>query len=268
MILTDTHPQFRMPLLLELIKGNLGTRIYHVNLAGFDTHSNQLSRHTGLLDNLSQSVEAFLSDMNVGDQAEDVLVMTFSEFGRRISQNGSAGTDHGTAAPLFLFGKGVTGGLYGEMPALDDVDRSGNMKYSSDFRSVYATVLNKWFGVPEEDVTEVFGAAFETIPFIDNPSTVGAEDSPTVPKSFALEQNYPNPFNPTTRISFSLDQAGPAQLDVYDVAGRKVRSIIDANLSAGRHEYEFRADGLASGTYLYRLKTLSGTLSRQMTLLR
>ncbi len=256
-----------LAVIAQMIKGNLGTRIYHVNLSGFDTHSNQLSRHTTLLDNLSRSVAAFLEDLQVSGYQDNALVMTFSEFGRRIDQNGSAGTDHGTAAPLFLFGSGVAGGIFGEHSNLEDVDRSGNMEHTTDFRRVYATVLNDWFGISESDVAAVFGSVYDMIPFIENPSTVST-DTPGIPQSFTLEQNYPNPFNPTTRIRFTLDEPGMTKLYVFDIAGRKIRAIVDATLAAGTHEVEFNSTGLASGTYLYRLQTPSGSLTRRMTLLR
>jgi uncharacterized protein (DUF1501 family) len=263
----DTTLGRNLAVISQMIKGQLGTRIYHVNLSGFDTHSNQIGRHTGLFDNLSRSVSAFLQDLEVTGHQDDALVMTFSEFGRRINQNGSAGTDHGTAAPLFLFGSGVNGGMYGEHPDLGDVDKSGNMKFTTDFRRVYASVLNDWFGITDENVATVLGSEFDIIPFVSNPSTV-ATDTPSIPSGFSLSQNYPNPFNPTTRIGFTLDQPGQTRLEVFDIAGRKISSIVNAPLGIGHHEVEFNASGLASGAYLYRLQTPAGSITKRMTLLR
>jgi len=147
--------------------------------------------------------------------------MTFSEFGRRVGQNGSAGTDHGTAAPMFLFGAGVTGGMYGAQPALDDLDNASNMKFNTDFRSVYSSILLDWFGLDSSDVNQIFGGEFPQISLIENPTGVNL-DNPSIPSSITLNQNYPNPFNPTTTISFSLKRTLPVTLDVYAVSGRLV----------------------------------------------
>ena len=253
----------------QLIKGGLGARIYSVSLGGFDTHSDQRDRHGPLLDNLARSISAFLNDVS-GDEVEDeVLVMTYSEFGRRINQNGSAGTDHGTSAPLFLFGNGLNGGIYGHNPDLVNLDYTGNIAYEFDFRSIYATVLQDWFGLPEADVAANLNGDFETLPIVDGPpANPTAVEEEAVPEAFALHQNYPNPFNPTTTISYTLGRTGRVQLRVYDVQGRLVRTLLDKTMAAGSYAQSFDATGLPSGTYLYRLDTPDGHQSRRMTLVR
>ncbi len=110
----------------RLIKGQLGAKIYHVTLGGFDTHSNQLGDHATLLSRLSEALDAFMRDIALDESDNEVLAMTFSEFGRRVEQNGSNGTDHGAAAPLFLLGNGLNGGLYGDAPDLLDL-QGGNL---------------------------------------------------------------------------------------------------------------------------------------------
>ena len=257
-----------MSIAAQLIKGGLGARIYSVSIGGFDTHSNQRERHGPLLSNLSRSIAAFLEDMNDESVEEEVLVMTYSEFGRRIEQNGSGGTDHGTAAPLFLFGDGVQGGIYGHNPDLINLDRTGNIPYEFDFRSVYATVLQDWFGLPEADVAGVLHDVYETLPVIGGTASPTAVEEEAVPEAFALHQNYPNPFNPTTTISYSLAKTGRVQLRVYDVQGRLVRTLLDKTLAAGSYAQSFDASGLPSGTYFYRLDTPDGHQSRRMTLVR
>lgn len=250
----------------QLIKGRLGARIYHVSLGGFDTHANQLTAHANLLRFLAEGVKAFLDDL--GTQRDDVLVMTFSEFGRRVYENGSAGTDHGTAAPLFLFGGDVEGGLYGPVPDLENLT-SGNLRHGIDFRQAYATVLQDWFGLDAASVEGVLGGSFETLGFVATPATSTATEPQGLPRVFTLHQNYPNPFNPSTSISFALTEAAPVRLRVYDVAGREVALLLDGGVHApGYHTVSFDASHLPSGTYLYRLETPAGQQSRKMVLVR
>ncbi len=130
----------------QLIDAGLATRIYYVTIGGFDTHSEQSEAHAALLGELGNAVEAFLSDLARHGHQQRVLVMSFSEFGRRVKENASRGTDHGAAAPMFLAGGSVRGGLHGEHPSLTDLE-DGDLRYHTDFRSVYATVAEDWLGV-------------------------------------------------------------------------------------------------------------------------
>ena len=256
-----------MAIVAQLIKGKLGTSIYHVNLGGFDTHAVQAGQHATLLTYLAEAVDAFYRDIAASGLQEEVLIMTISEFGRRVDQNGSGGTDHGTAAPMFLFGAGIDGGLYGQMPSLSDLDRAKNMIFNTDFRSVYASVLLDWFGLASTDVSIVLGGDYPLISFISDPTSVGRELA-EIPSRFELEQNYPNPFNPSTRISFSIATAGDVRLVVYDLMGRRVAELVNTFLPSGRHEIMFEARSLASGSYVYRLDTPDGTASKQMVMMR
>jgi uncharacterized protein (DUF1501 family) len=126
-----------------MIAGGLPTRVYYVSLGGFDTHAGERGRHDNLMTQLAQGVGAFWKDLKAQGNDDRVLMMTFSEFGRRVVQNASGGTDHGTAAPMFMIGKGVKEGIVGKHPSLTDLDQ-GDLKYNLDFRSVYATVLQNW----------------------------------------------------------------------------------------------------------------------------
>ena len=130
-----------------LIAAGLPTRVYFVSLGGFDTHSNQLATHRNLLTTLSEGLIAFQKDLEVHRLDSQVLTMTFSEFGRRPAENESRGTDHGTAAPIFVMGSTVKGGLHGSAPSLA-LDRGQDLAYSTDFRQVYSTVLDRWFSCP------------------------------------------------------------------------------------------------------------------------
>jgi uncharacterized protein (DUF1501 family) len=143
-----------------MIAGGLPTRVYYVSLGGFDTHANQKQRHDVLMKNLAAGLGAFWDDLKQQGNQDRVLVMTFSEFGRRLEQNGSGGTDHGAAAPMFLMGPKITPGLLGKYPSLKDLDQ-GDLKYNVDFRSVYATVLQNWLGTPSKPI---LGNQFPTFP--------------------------------------------------------------------------------------------------------
>src|SRR5439155_23802286 len=137
----------RLELIAQIIKAGFGTRIYYTSLDGFDTHANQLAAHAALLTELSDSLAAFHADLAAAGQADRVAVLTFSEFGRRVAENASQGTDHGAAAPLFVVGPVAKPGLVGEHPSFDDLD-DGDLKHHTDFRRVYAALLDAWLGLP------------------------------------------------------------------------------------------------------------------------
>src|SRR5438128_2594713 len=144
----------------ELIVTGTGVKILHVTLGGFDTHYTELQRHDDLMGYLDTALSSFYQDLACHGMSDRVLVATWSEFGRRPKENASAGTDHGTAAPVFLIGDPVKGGLYGEQPSLAKLDASGNLGYALDFRSVYQEILNSHL---EVDAKEVFAQSFEPI---------------------------------------------------------------------------------------------------------
>jgi uncharacterized protein (DUF1501 family) len=147
----------------QLISADLGTRVYFTQFGGFDTHSNQPNTQARLLGGLSNSIDAFFRDLERVGRADNVLVMTFSEFGRRPQENGSNGTDHGTAGPMFVVGRRVEGGLYGDYPSLVNLDGNKNLKYEVDFRAVYGTVIEGWLGA---DQRTALGARYENVGFI------------------------------------------------------------------------------------------------------
>lgn len=151
----------RMTLIAQLIKAGLTTRIYYTELAGFDTHASQWGTHPRLLRELGDAVEAFISDLSASGEAERVLVLVYSEFGRRLNENASGGTDHGTVQPVFLAGGAMRGPFIGSSPDLHDLDASGDPKYSIDFRRIYATLLNDWLACPS---AVVLGERIEPLP--------------------------------------------------------------------------------------------------------
>ena len=145
-----------------LISAGMPTRLYYVTYAGnsFDTHVQQADLHARLLMYTADAVRGFVEDLKRIGHADEVAVLIFTEFGRRVEENGSLGTDHGTATPMFVVGKGVKGGLHGQHPSLTDLD-DGNMKMTTDFRRVYATMIKEWLGY--DDTPKILKGSFETL---------------------------------------------------------------------------------------------------------
>lgn len=150
----------QLKMVAQVIAGNLGTRLFSVSMGGFDTHANEHEAHTKLFTQLGDALDAFMQDMAALKMQDNVTIMAFSEFGRRVKQNGSSGTDHGTAEPMFVIGNRVNGGLYGSYPSLGDLDNNGDLKYTADFRSIYAGVLRDVVGA---DPTPILGGAFSPV---------------------------------------------------------------------------------------------------------
>jgi uncharacterized protein (DUF1501 family) len=143
----------------QLIDAGLGARLFYVTLDGFDTHAGQAAPHANLLRELSEAISAFYRDLSGRGHRDRLLVMTFSEFGRRAQENGSRGTDHGSAAPMFLIGGRVKAGLIGAHPSLTNLE-DGNLRHHTDFRQVYASLLDSWLGVPSR---QVLGREFQPV---------------------------------------------------------------------------------------------------------
>lgn len=263
----------QLKVVARLIAGGLKTRIYVVNLGGFDTHSNQVvagttetGTHANLLGRLSKAIAAFQDDLKLLNVEDRVVGMTFSEFGRRIISNASGGTDHGAAAPLMVFGKHVNPGIIGTNPVIPaTVTASNNIPMQYDFRSVYASILRDWFGVPQAELETVLLKNFQSLPIIAVPTSVRPVSSE--PREMTLYQNYPNPFNPSTRIRFSVTD-GYMRLDVYNALGQEIQTLAEGTFSAGEHEVVFNGDGLPSGVYYCRLQQGSSVQIKSLSLIK
>lgn len=149
-------------IIARMIAGGLTTRVYYASQGGFDTHAGQIGAHERLLGDFNDAITAFVVDLKQQGNFERVLLMTFSEFGRRVQENANGGTDHGTAAPMFVLGGKVKAGLLGKYPSLTDLDR-GDLKFNTDFRSVYGTVLDQWLKAPSQSV---LGRKFAALPLL------------------------------------------------------------------------------------------------------
>ncbi|MEM7509894.1 MAG: DUF1501 domain-containing protein, partial [Bacteroidota bacterium] len=210
-------------------------------------------RHIELLKQVSEAIFAFQDDLRLFGLEDRVLGMTFSEFGRRIKANDSFGTDHGAAAPLFVFGSQVNNQIFGTNPIIPlDAGVQDNIPMQYDFRAVYSSVLIEWFGAPEGLVQDVMlGDSYETIPLVKQ-STVSIEDE--LAKDIRLGQNFPNPFIDMTRIPIELDRAEHIQVKVYNAMGQELSTILDRKLAVGKHEVPFEGHKLPVGNYYLRMQ--------------
>ncbi|RME93761.1 MAG: DUF1501 domain-containing protein, partial [Bacteroidetes bacterium] len=258
----------QLALVARLIRGGLGTRLYMVVHDGFDTHAGQNGNHPRLVQQLADAVRDFHQDLSNAEQGERVLSMTFSEFGRRIEQNASNGTDHGAAAPLFLFGEGLNGnGSLGGLPDLEEVDENGNLVYQVDFRSLYATVLEQWLCIDSSLVDEVMGATFERMPGLgldcSAVSTFQASRQPAV----ALKAWF---YGGQLFVHYDLPQAGDVEITLYNMLGQPLRSVFRNYQLAGTHQQQFNlADiGWAAGVYICNLRVGANQYSKQISLVR
>ena len=252
----------------RLVKGGLGSRIYAVSIGGFDTHSNQLNRQPELLRQIAEGVAAFYADL--GADAGRVLTMTFSEFGRTASENGSAGTDHAEASPLLVFGAGVGGGLYGEGsgPALDTLDAGRNaLPMSVDFRRVYASVLGDWFGMEADETAAVLGSDHAPLGGLVDASLSTPTAAPPAPDALDL-QVAPNPVVGRAAVSFSLAAPASVALDLVDAQGRIVRSVAAGPHGSGAHAAPLDVSGLAAGVYVLRLRAGGAARALPITVVR
>jgi len=185
-----------------------------------------------------------------------VIGMTYSEFGRRIKSNASGGTDHGSAAPLFLFGKNVRGGVFGDNPNIpSSATTNDNISYQFDFRAVYNTILQNWFCVSSNAEIEILLKQFPTIPLI-NSSVCGINDKNSIFSKESLIYNYPNPFTNMTKIEFKTN-GGQTSLQLLNGEGTVIQMLVEANYNfAGTNSYNLYGASLSPGVYYIRMQNV------------
>ena len=254
----------------RLISGGLQSRVYVVSLGGFDTHAAQVvagdptsGEHAVLLDQLSQSVAAFQEDLKLLGLEERVLGMTYSEFGRRIRSNLSNGTDHGSAAPMMLFGSCVNPGIVGDNPQISDtVDIQEGVAMQYDFRDVYGSVLMDWFGVEESEVQSLLHQQFTYLPILTpcDGSTTSSRD-PQDFHTLIQTELHPNPVRQAGTITLELPIPGRVRIQIFDATGALLLTLTDRRLPAGQHRIPVRTAGLAAGNYFYRVQLEGGAVA-------
>ena len=250
----------QLALVARLIKGNLGTKMYMVNLGGFDTHANQPSYHPALMTELAEAIDFFYQDLAAGDKDKHVLSMTFSEFGRRVQQNASNGTDHGSAAPVILFGEGLNGsGVMGTRPDLRNLDAAGNMFFDIDFREVYATVLEDWLCIDPTVVDQTLGSNFNRLAL-----GISCQATP-VYNALRLQLEHQARYvqGGNINIYFELPETMNIDLQIFNMLGQPVAQLFKGRLPEGPHSYPFQPKGyVPNGHYVYRLEADGQAFSR------
>lgn len=253
----------KLKVVARLIAGGLKTKVYVVDIGGFDTHSDQVADggtttgiHANLLTELSDAIEAFQEDLQLLNLDQRVIGLTFSEFGRRIRSNDSLGTDHGTAAPMMVFGTCVNPSIIGENPTISrEADRQEGVAMQFDFRSVYSSLLIDWFGVTEQTVRDLLYPDFQHLPILNDCSQITA--------THFLENNLvqlsvaPNPFRQHTQLEFTV-QSGWVKISLFDIAGSELKVLTNQKFSEGTHQLSLNTSNLSAGSYICHIQTEYG----------
>ena len=255
----------QLKIVSRLIKGGLKTRIYMVSTGGFDTHSVQANAdtttgaHATLLQRLSDAIKAFQDDLQFLGIQDRVIGMTYSEFGRRIKSNSSVGTDHGAAAPMFLFGTKIEQGVLGDNPTIPTVASvNDNVPMQYDFRSIYSTILEKWFCLDKTVVAGLYppniNNQLQSLPLFKSSIVCNAVTRPPDPAFDAIISNSPNPFTERTTIRFRTE-GGHTLIQIIDTLGRVIKNLLEQDyLTAGVNTVTFDSGGLPTGIYYARLQ--------------
>lgn len=262
----DNRLAHQLQIVARLIKGGLKTRVYTVTMGGFDTHKRQVNasdtstgNHAKLMKDLSSSINAFQRDMELMQQDDRVIGMTFSEFGRRIKSNASLGTDHGAAAPLILFGKHAKKGILGTSPNIpSDIDVVNNVPFQYDFRSVYASVLERWFCVKQPLLNTLLLQNYQSLPVIKGgPCGLGDDPDDTNNQSDKLLlKMWPMPYTLNATLQFSTT-GGHTMIQQINSLGQVVKVLANGEYTAGTYNIDIYDDGLPSGPYFIRLQNQS-----------
>jgi uncharacterized protein (DUF1501 family) len=251
----------------QMISGGLKTKVYILNINGFDTHDSQVlqtnttqGEHADLLKKLSDAIAAFQNDLQLLGLEERVAGMTFSEFGRQVASNGSFGTDHGDAAPLFLFGKCVNSGIIGPNPQINNqIDGQSGVEMEIDFRDVYASILKDWFEVPVSSIQNLFE---HNITFINVLSgcTLGLSEDESLDLKNIVFPN-PTPSNCTLKITTLNERVS---VYIYSITGQMIKEIGSKDLSEGTHLIPCETSDLPAGNYLIQVIKNSGAFSLKL----
>ena len=260
----DTSIAQQLKICARLIAGGLRTPVYKVELGGFDTHAAQVDPgdhtkgvHSDLLQQLDEAIVAFLADLKFLGIEDKVTGMTFSEFGRRIVSNASNGTDHGSAGPMFIFGKHVNPGIIGKDYELDaSMTYEDNLVYQYDFRQVYGSILSQWLCVGSNDVNNALLDSYTEIPVMAETAcqSTGNRNLQTTAKDWI--KVYPNPVNGQATIEFESD-GSPVHIELVNLSGQKIEDLFIGRVAPGVHQEKVRTTHLTPGVYFVRLQSRS-----------
>ena len=245
----------------QMISGGLKSKVYILNINGFDTHDSQVSvsdtttgTHANLMKLLSDAIHAFQDDLALLGLEQNVVGMTFSEFGRQIASNASRGTDHGDAAPLFLFGTCLDIDIMGPNPTVgSSIINQEGIPMQIDFRDVYASILKDWFGVSTVDIQALFEHSVTFYPLV-GACNVGLEEDDLDKEKPLI---YPNPATNSATIRFTALNEW-VRVDVFDLQGKHMSTVFDGNLNQGRHDIPMDIRDFAIGEYIVQIQKQSG----------
>jgi uncharacterized protein (DUF1501 family) len=260
----DNYLAEQLAIVARLIKGNLGTKVYLVSIGGFDTHADQSQYHPNLMNAIANSVKSFYDDLKAGGVSQNVLSFTFSEFGRTIFENGSNGTDHGTGAPMLVFGEGIGSKFHGTPPDLASVNMYGDPEFSVDFRNIYASLMQDWLCVDPSLSNFVLGKDVSKINDLLPPSSppLGSNGdaallghNPSLTKQGVIE------------IKYSIATRGTVRLQILDEAGHPLRTLQNEFKERGSYLFEFNPTEwfLPPGRYNYKMDTGGKVYARPIT---
>ncbi|QNM84662.1 DUF1501 domain-containing protein [Polaribacter pectinis] len=251
----------------RLISGGLKTKVYVVQIGGFDNHDNQVvdgetktGKHADLLEELSSAMNAFQDDLQLLNVDDKVIGMTYSEFGRRIRSNGGFGTDHGTAAPLFLFGSCVKDQILGDAPEIDTaVDINEGVQMQFDFRNIYSTILTDWLGATKSDVNTILFNDFDALPLFKDGCSARLSTNNFLSKELEINV-FPNPFLDSLNITF-IGNNEMVKITLYNTIGAVIKQITNQKYSNLQHTINVNLQNLPKGNYfiLYQSKEISKT---------
>ena len=257
----------QLAIIARMIKGGLGTKVYMVSLDGFDTHANQVDKQRELHENLASGIKNFYEDLATAGYDDKVLGMTISEFGRRPYENGSNGTDHGSASPTFLFGAGLNGsGFEGAHPDINASawDNNNNLVPSTDFRDVYASVLTDWFCLDPSVVnTILLNDNYQTLNLGLNCQGLTIPDFSNI-SHFSHVATYRDN---RTFIEINMQNTGHVELKLFNILGQEVATLGNEILHQGKHRIDVKARAntrLGYGQYIYRINTQGQFYSRSI----
>lgn len=250
----------QLKIVAKLIGGGLKTKIYFVSLGGFDTHSNQtnatdttIGTHANLLKQVGDAMKAFMDDLKALGVSKKVAGFTFSEFGRRIKSNASGGTDHGSAAPMFLFGEMLNSAVIGNTPDIpSSPTTSDNVPMQYDFRSIYASFLENWFCMDSNYLDDVLLKNFQSLNLIQV-QVCGKITQNEPQEKEVLLTNFPNPFEDFTTLSFD-SKGGYTLIQIIDNMGREILRPFEDEIQAGNYQVILDTKGWRSGIYYARLQ--------------
>lgn len=259
----DTNLGAALSIISRTIKAEMGTCVYMVNLNGFDTHANQPDKHQELLTNISASIMAFYRDLEPSGRDNDVLTMTFSEFGRRVKQNGSNGTDHGTAAPMLLFGPSLNGsGFIGEHPSMTNLD-GGNLRYTQDFINVYGTVMQEWLCIEPSIINQSIPRPYTALDLGFNCS------STVVNHDYIIRENFEHiPIYEDEQVFIRINNnfQDNYKIALHNVLGQRIGDVFDEVLEPGQFDISIsdKFPQLTNGVYIYNINKSNKNYSNKI----